>query len=56
MWILVAWFKSGKLHYYGPFEDKPSAAKFDKNYVQKLPGLSGDTAIEPLINSGIAKP
>jgi hypothetical protein len=54
MWMLIAWFANGRVHYYGPFKDKPSAAKFDRDYVQKLPGLSGDTTIQPLINPGIA--
>ena len=55
MWILIAWFLTGHVRYYGPFKNKQSAAKFDREYVQKLPGLSGDTSIQPLINPGIAK-
>ena len=55
MWLLVTWWYDGKVRYYGPFKDQQSAAKFDREYIQKLPGVSGDTYIGPLINPGIAK-
>jgi hypothetical protein len=55
MWLLVTWWYDGKVRYYGPFKDQQSAAKFDRDYIQRIPGLSGDTYIGPLINPGIAK-
>ncbi len=56
MWILIGWFASGRVHYYGPFQTRAAAAAFDRSYVQKLPGLAGDTTIQPVIHPGIAGP
>jgi hypothetical protein len=55
MWVLIVWFLSGRVKYFGPFEDKPAAMKFYEDYVKgKLPGRSGDPAVEPLVSPNIA--